>query len=301
MLAKCLVALDGSRHAERSVEWLRHMSPNAEIAFLHVIEPPTVVPAAILIDPKEYLRKVAERWGGQTTLFIREGHAAHTILDIAEGMGADLIAVAAHGERPGLYPLGRVTEKLLHHSGIPLFVTPIEGGVDPRRIKKIVVPLDGSTLAERAVALAASVARMAEAEMLLVHIMESPIGEWWSAESRDEGRHSYSQALEQALVRREEELHRRLRAKADELGGSEVQARFIIRRGSFPEAALTLARAEEADLIVMSAHGYGALQRWMIGSSTSKLIRSSPVPVLVMTEQAPREARTPETTAKAEV
>ena len=60
----------------------------------------------------------------------------------------------------------------------------------------------------------------------------------------------------------------------------------VIRAGDVAESLLSVANLEDVDLIVMSAHGYGAMKRMLLGSIASKVIRETPVPVLVARRQA---------------
>jgi nucleotide-binding universal stress UspA family protein len=57
-------------------------------------------------------------------------------------------------------------------------------------------------------------------------------------------------------------------------------------RGTAPEALLDVTAVYGADLILLAAHGYGAVKRALFGSVASKLIRESPIPVIVVKHQA---------------
>jgi hypothetical protein len=66
-----------------------------------------------------------------------------------------------------------------------------------------------------------------------------------------------------------------------------------MKHGKADEVIASVVELESADLIVMSAHGYGALKRMLFGSTASRVLRSSPVPVIVARERALRKLTKP--------
>jgi nucleotide-binding universal stress UspA family protein len=118
--------------------------------------------------------------------------------------------------------------------------------------ERILVPLDGSPLAERAIPLATALAEKFESEIFLLRVLDIPeatapaqhlevtIG--WVREAR-------AQAHDQArryLDERQREIYRQ-----------GIAVRALVRDRSAPEDILELADSEKIDLIVMSAHGQG--------------------------------------------
>jgi nucleotide-binding universal stress UspA family protein len=143
--------------------------------------------------------------------------------------------------------------------------------------RRILVPLDGSALAERAIPLATALAEKFESEILLLRVLDIPeatapaqhlevtIG--WVREAR-------AQAHDEArtyLDERQREIYRQ---------GIAVHA--LVRDRSAPEDILEVADSEKIDLIVMSAHGQGGRVRWTFGSVADKVARHSPCPVLLV-------------------
>jgi nucleotide-binding universal stress UspA family protein len=72
-----------------------------------------------------------------------------------------------------------------------------------------------------------------------------------------------------------------------------VRAKSVIVQGTLPAAILDVASTEGADLIVMSAHGYGGLQRMIFGSVASRLIRDASIPTIVLKYGALARLKTP--------
>lgn len=141
MYKRILIPLDGSTSSELVFP---HVQPliqafNPEIILLQVLLEPHeefAVPTSPLAPPKSirkiqnktksYLKKVCARLesdGMRATYLIREGGIPETILEVAETMQADLIAMSTHGHsRTHLFLLGSVTYKVVRHSSLPVLV-----------------------------------------------------------------------------------------------------------------------------------------------------------------------------------
>ena len=143
--------------------------------------------------------------------------------------------------------------------------------------RHILVPLDGSPLAERAIPLATALAEKFGSEILLLRVLDIPkptpptshlevtIG--WVREARAQAH---------------EEAQSYLDAQQQEVYRQGIKVRALMRDRSPAEDILQVARSEKIDLIVMSAHGQGGLARWTFGSVADKVARHSPCPVLLV-------------------
>lgn len=132
--------------------------------------------------------------------------------------------------------------------------------------ERILVPLDGSPLAEKALGQVRRILRRADAEAVLIRAVEPPAvaGDFYTlAESLEEEADRYLAGVERSL--------------SDE--GARV--RRVVRRGPAAETLLSAADDERASLIVMTTHGRSGIARWILGSVTEKVLRASPVPVWV--------------------
>ena len=132
-------------------------------------------------------------------------------------------------------------------------------------MKKILVPLDGSALADRAIPFAATVAARATCDIVLVRAVSTLS--------------VYSESASVALKR---EAHEALNVAAAVL---EAQGLSVVTRvlDQPPEAAiLEAARDPDVGLIVMSTHGRGGLGRVIYGSVADAVLREAPVPVLTV-------------------
>ncbi len=82
-----------------------------------------------------------------------------------------------------------------------------------------------------------------------------------------------------------ENCEAKLRAMAQDELGESIKAEFEVVVGDPLNEIIRLAREREADLIVMSTHGYTGLKHAFLGSTTEHVVRQSPCPVLVVRER----------------
>ncbi len=139
-------------------------------------------------------------------------------------------------------------------------------------IKKILVPTDFSDGSMAAVQYARELAPGLGAEVLLLHVLPSPL---------------YPFALNTTSVPTlEKELRHGVAQRLEELAvaeqGQGIEARAVMRSGIPFSEVIDTAKDEEVDLIVMSTHGYSGIKHLMLGSLAEKVVRSAPCPVLVV-------------------
>lgn len=147
---------------------------------------------------------------------------------------------------------------------------------------KIVVPLDGSGWAARAVSHAARIARNNNAELILLHIYHSPLSEY---------RDSLSLANQTELIDQERErIKNHLISLRTDLRSQGITVRGHIIDGRDPASNIVkYVRAEGADLVVMSSHGRTGLARFIFGSVAHKVMQALSVPVLLVRPDRPEE------------
>ncbi|HEY0971965.1 MAG TPA: universal stress protein [Gemmatimonadales bacterium] len=138
----------------------------------------------------------------------------------------------------------------------------------------LVVPLDGSPVAEQALPVAASIARRHGASLHLVYAHTTLV-----QPLQVQGAPVYDRRFDED---RKRELDGYLARTAARLGGDDLRVSHAVVEGSSAAAGI----AEEAgrrgaELIVITTHGRGGFSRVWMGSVATELLRSSPVPVLV--------------------
>lgn len=148
--------------------------------------------------------------------------------------------------------------------------------------RRILVPLDGSKLSEQALALASDLARMGDAELILLHMPERPVV--LLPEVAVGAANPYvpnvneKRYLDQAFEYVNELKYQP--ALAD------LEVTTVVLEGDIAETIVDVAR-EEADLIVMSTHGRSGMSRWLLGSVTEKVLRHAPCPVIIARDDSP--------------
>ena len=158
--------------------------------------------------------------------------------------------------------------------------------------QRIIVPLDGSMGAERAIPVAARLARVSGGSIVFVRAVLPPV---------DLGKYARQHTV--VWEREAYETHRAQAASylagvmlthANDLAG--INTDLEVASGLAAPTICSAARLEHADLIVMCSHGETGLKRWMFGSVAQETASHSPVPVLVLQERGaalplPRAAR----------
>lgn len=143
--------------------------------------------------------------------------------------------------------------------------------------KHLLVPLDGSKLAELALPMAESLARQFGSKITLLQVVSLPYAVGFGHESS--GVYSDLNSINQDLKR---EAVAYMGTKRQALHEAGMQADVQIVMGLSPaEAILTAVDEFGADTIVMSTHGRSGVMRWVFGSVADKVLRHARVPILL--------------------
>ncbi|MCA9985215.1 MAG: universal stress protein [Anaerolineales bacterium] len=160
--------------------------------------------------------------------------------------------------------------------------------------KRILVPLDGSHLAEVALQPACELAARFDGEITLLRVTSTPL-----VFSQIDG----STNAELLVTMRE---HNRKEAEEylNGMKGSLRQQGYIVHTHLLEDegpadAILATVEAQGMDIVVMSTHGRGGVARWVFGSVADRVLRYSPVPVLLMRAETDTE-RSDQTVAASE-
>lgn len=304
MYTKLLVPLDGSRLSEGILPYARSLAGalGVPVELLHVIDPEIVsalcnpkvgryfdtVAASMRRDSVSYLETVARSFPGPARISCETeiGNPAEVVVDGAAASPGTLIAMATHG-RSGLqrWLLGSVAAKVLHATRDPLlFVRPREhnNGGGEAVLTRIVVPLDGSSLAEAVLPHARALAERMHLEMMLVRVYAM------ATHSYIVGAEGYLPDLETVRVDVEREGAKRyLEDKVEQLRWQGVKdVSYLMLEGNAPSEIIDLARGIPQNLVAMCTHGRSGVGRWVLGSVTDRVVRHSGDPVLVIRAQS---------------
>lgn len=223
-----------------------------------------------------YLAKEAERVrasGLEVGTAVRIGRAADETLKVAAEQQVDLILIATHG-RDGLdrFRLGSVADKIIRNAVCPtLVVGPnVKSQLAPYGVKRILVPLDGSGLAEEALNIAHWIATQEKADIDLVRVISvTPV-------SYDESMGFYSTDL---LTAMEDAANTYLARMADGLKPINAQTALLV--GNAGEQILEYMKERPADLVVLASRGRSGLLRAALGSVADRMLHG-PCPVLIL-------------------
>jgi nucleotide-binding universal stress UspA family protein len=139
--------------------------------------------------------------------------------------------------------------------------------------KRMLVPLDGSELAESIFSCAAELAASLDLDLVLLHVV-SPHEHDLVPLHR-----SYLERAAEVLTRQSEELQRKAGIQPK---GEAVAARGELAVGHPAEEILDCALRHDIDLIIMATHGRSGIKRWALGSVAGKVLRVSKIPVCLV-------------------
>ncbi len=296
MFSKILVSLDGSDAAEKVLCYTRSLAGvlKLPIELLEVIDISAM--SAHLVGDKarfldrfiveaerasrQYLDEIARGLVGfSVSASVQRGKPAEVILEKAAAQPATLVAMATHG-RSGInrWLLGSVAEKVLRGADNPLFLVRADDAQEGAEavLHSIIVPLDGSPLAESVLPTVMEMAKVFNAAVLLLRAFELPASAYY-------GRENYLPNYEELTnhVRTDAQCYLDGQVAALKAQGL-PQVSSLLREGVGAEEIIRCARERPRSLIAMCTHGRSGVKRWVLGSVTEKVVRHSGDPVLVV-------------------
>jgi nucleotide-binding universal stress UspA family protein len=228
-----------------------------------------------------HLQAAAGALGGRgltalTTML--EGDPSAEILALAEARQAAVIVMATHGRGGvGRWLIGSVADKVMRGARRPvLLIRPPdpEAPATPHEvnIRRVMLPLDGSALAETAIPDAAALAAALGATLTLVRVEP-----WMAAVVAPAGFIGDLRRLDERAADAADAYLAGVRLKLP----AGVRSEAVVLRGPAAPMLIDFAQQDHVDLIVMSTHGLGGLQRVVMGSMADRLVRSG-VPTMVI-------------------
>lgn len=291
-----LVALRIAERSEAKIRLVRVIETGAFLGMAGSVDAPAVALEAIKVQQdnafSELYALAAECRNDSTadiTVDLEQGPVTDVLEGYAKRNEIDLIVISSHGRRGiARLSLGSVTDSLIRDTTIPvLVVKPRASYLKPEATKEfrhVVVPLDGSTLAEQILTRVVPLAKLEDATITLLHVLTQEKDDyrseknaelpWW--EKRVSGAKSY-------LARRAAEIRRQGVATAFD----------VVLGDKIPEAIADFARREGADLIAIATHGRGGLARVLRGSVADALTKSAMSSILVFHPDNVAERKAP--------
>jgi nucleotide-binding universal stress UspA family protein len=296
MFRNIMVPVDGSSFSREAViQGLRLASLyGATLRLVKVATAPTIStgPEAVALDSRASddhraaelanLYAIAAECRAHSTINVtaslERGPVVETLCGYARRNAVDLIVMRSQARR-GIARIwfGSVADGLIRESGVPVLVvrppsigTGLEKGFSYR---KILVPLDGSSLAEQALPRAISLARFEGASLVLVYVV---------APAHEPGNGTLISSIGPASASDVDRAQQYLDSIVVQYGtGIKIASRVVIA-ADVPAAILRVADAEEVDLITMATRGQGVMMRTIGGSVSDRVMRESVSSTLVV-------------------
>jgi nucleotide-binding universal stress UspA family protein len=243
-----------------------------------------------LCDAADRVRRCVP--GAKVRVAVADGHSLEEILRAASDFGVGLVIMASDGEgATGGFRFGGVAEQVARASPVPLLlvhVRPAPAAVVPAPIRRIVVPLDGSDRAARALSVTETLAKRLGIPVLVLTVVEEATP----------GPPIFGDDLaELQILYRRQEADAQLNAQQTlDWAGARLVLRGIVvnTRLLTGRAAATIRDAAgPGDLVVMTNRGRGCARHNPIGSVAETLITSSLAPLVLVPTGREEEAVAP--------
>ena len=300
MLKSLLVPLDGSEFSERTLPLARGLASatgaTLHLAHVHVPHPPDhflsntqfhyegldldEYDARHRQKEQEYLDEVVGRLkGGGAAIdgVLLEGRVCDEITEYADNVAADMILITTHGHTGvSRMWLGSVADTLVRCTHLPLLVVhPGPKSNVPDEVLSfdhVLVTLDGSPLSEQILGPALELAKASGARMTLAHVVSSAavLGA------------RVLPVLPGDLYDAGERAVAYLEGIAEGLREAGVEVAVHVAEHEAPATAIAgMAKGLDADVVALATHGYGGVKRALLGSVADKVLRVSPLPLLL--------------------
>jgi nucleotide-binding universal stress UspA family protein len=302
MYKKMLVPLDGSKTAEVVLPYVKELAGRLDlnIYFLHIDnssgkEQQDVYQSYITDIASQLKQKAVEvqRETGtsktiETSGEVVTGHTAEEIIQYANKKDVDMILLSTHGHS-GIrqWAMGNNADKVLRKSHIPVLLV---RAVIPEEIihaewcrRMLIVPLDGSQTAESVLPHVETLAKQRSSEDIKVTLIricepvfvtadypEASMQLTWDEHVKRMQDHAKEIAA-QYLIK----IQKRL-----EYSGISVSS--LVLMGKAADEIINFAQKNQPNLIVMSTHGYSAINRWEYGNVADKILYGVPSPVFLV-------------------
>jgi nucleotide-binding universal stress UspA family protein len=298
MYTRVLIPLDGSKTAEKVLPYARSLATNLKVpvelmGVIDIAEMALHISAenARYLDKmieeaerasRDYLKRVANMFPGlNVACALDKGRAAEAIIERAAADKGTLITMATHG-RSGInrWVLGSVAEKVLRATSNPLLLVRAAGQAvsgEEARLTSVIVPLDGSELAESVLPAVTELAKKLDLEIILFRAFNLPYGVYAGADGY------YAINFDQLIAEIKGEANTYLERKTEELKRKGIEkVSFLTKEGLSADEIISFGRQTPDNLIAMCTHGRSGVKRWVLGSVTETVVRHCGDPVLVI-------------------
>jgi nucleotide-binding universal stress UspA family protein len=299
---KILVPIDTSEVAERAIPWAKAVAGDtAEVVLVEVVPVASavrsiggqVVATAETIQAgyqqmaETQLAAAIEKWfpeGAKVSTVVAAGDPGDQILAVAEEQDIDLIVMSSHGRGAiGRFVSGSVADRVVRHAPVPVMIIGPEGDTDEATaVRRIVAPLDDSDLSRAALPVVESLAGMLGVPVEVLHVV-TPATDLASMYPMAAGMvppvafgDQYDQLVQAG--------HSLVDETVQQLTDRGIQAHGTVFTGS--PGSTILDQLQAGDVVVLSSHQRQGFERWVLGSTSMKLIQNGRAPVVIVTRES---------------
>jgi nucleotide-binding universal stress UspA family protein len=307
MYKRMLVPLDGSELAESVFTYAKELAGklNIDVILLNVCTPEEneFVPmhqayidhaAEVILSQLQKVGKPKATEpagkGIKMTGELAVGYPAEEIIRYSEENKIDLILMATHG-RSGLkrWTLGSVADKVLRASKIPVLLihprVPDEIVYDKWPKQTILVPLDGSELAETVLPHVETMAKQRGPQLVdvtLLRICEPPAIPSYYAPELPDAPLNWGEYMQQETARCKQIATEYLTKVEERLKEKKISVHSEILVGRTADQIVDFVNKNPYSIIVMATHGRSGLSRWVYGSITDNILQGVCCPMLLI-------------------
>jgi len=298
MCTRMLIPLDGSKTAEKVLPYARFLAgrlklPVELLGVIDIAEMVTHISAekARFLDTmiedgvresEAYLAGIAKTFTGvEVKRATEKGRAEEVIIERSEADAGMLIAMATHG-RSGInrWLLGSIAEKVLRGTANPLLLvraTAEAKSAGEEAFKSVIVPLDGSEVAESVLPMVGALAKKLGLEVQLFRAFHVP----YTIYGGGDGYNVID--IDKVIAEVANEAREYLDKKAAELKKLGVdRVTCTVKEGFGADEIIALGRQNPDNFIAMCSHGRSGVKRWVLGSVTETVVRHGVDPVLIV-------------------
>jgi nucleotide-binding universal stress UspA family protein len=302
LFGRILVPLDGSPASEAVLYQAERLlcGRKREVLLFHAWSPGST-DFASPEDAASYLRDVEHRLstgdGCVIRRLVRIGSLTETLPLAIESERVSLVALSSHGrETSAREPVADVIERILEKSHVPVFLARAyrPGGLfEPQpaecvvpSIRRILVPLDGSSACEAVMPYARELGQLLGALIVVLHVdPEERVEPGSFVGNRVSGSPSGPVPGENSSV------EERIAYAAKTFSAAGLETMTLTVGGDPVPAILNFARPSAVDLVAMTTHGRSGLSKLLLGSVAGKVLKEAILPTLVVTSDAAAPAQ----------
>jgi nucleotide-binding universal stress UspA family protein len=297
-----IIPLDGSTFAERALPLAASVATAAAspLHLVRVAEQPalgTELYGAVVLnaegveemrrEAERSLRATAERVATETGLAVTpviiDWGLPSALIDYVRESGADLVVMTTHDRgRLEHLLLGSVAASVVRQGGAPVLLLRADeespSGDRPPKLRRLLIPLDGSEFATQVIPHALKIATLNHMEITLLSVVDPTLAIASQALGEGASMAQSSRSTGQAADPAETLLEHAAESLRDR--ALTVRTRVVSHRQP-SHAIVTYAREQGIDLIAMTTHGRSGIGRMVAGSVAEAVLHRSPTPVLM--------------------